>query len=40
MRTADGESEVSVRTYEHFASRDQLSRVVLERVLAGVSTCR
>jgi putative transposase len=31
---------VSCRTYEHFASRDQLSRVVLERMLAGVSTRR
>jgi putative transposase len=40
MRTKDGESEVPVRTYEHFASRDQLSRVVLERMLAGVSTRR
>ena len=29
-----------MRTYEHFASRDQLSRVVLERMLAGVSTRR
>jgi putative transposase len=40
MRTKDGEEEVSCRTYEHFASRDQLSRVVLERMLAGVSTRR
>jgi transposase-like protein len=40
MRTKDGEQEVSCRTYEHFASRDQLSRVVLERMLAGVSTRR
>ncbi len=40
MRSKDGESEVPVRTYEHFASRDQLSRVVLERMLAGVSTRR
>ena len=40
MRTKDGESEMPVRTYEHFASRDQLSRVVLERMLAGVSTRR
>ena len=37
-RTAS--SEVPVRTYEHFASRDQLSAVVLERMLAGVSTRR
>ena len=40
MRTKDGESEVPCRTYEHFASRDRLSRVVLERMLAGVSTRR
>jgi putative transposase len=40
MRTKDGESEVPCRTYEHFAARDQLSRVVLERMLAGVSTRR
>jgi putative transposase len=40
MRSKDGEAEVAVRTYEHFASRDQLSRVVLERMLAGVSTRR
>jgi putative transposase len=40
MRSKDGESEVPCRTYEHFASRDQLSRMVLERMLAGVSTRR
>ena len=39
-RTADGESEVPLRTYEHFADRDQLEEVVLERMLAGVSTRR
>ena len=37
-RTADGESEVPLTTYDHFADRDQLGEVVLERVLAGVST--
>jgi putative transposase len=37
-RTADGESEVPLKTYEHFAGRDQLEEVVLERTLAGVST--
>jgi transposase-like protein len=37
-RTADGESEVPLMTYEHFADRDQLGAVVLERMLAGVST--
>jgi transposase-like protein len=40
MRTKDGEQELPVRTYEHFAARDQLSKVVLERMLAGVSTRR
>ena len=38
VRTADGESEVTLRTYEHFADRDQLGRLALERILAGVST--
>ena len=38
VRTADGESEVPLVTYEHFADRDPLGRVVLERMLAGVST--
>jgi putative transposase len=38
VRTADGESEVSLGTYEHFAGRDQLGRLALERILAGVST--
>jgi transposase-like protein len=37
-RTVDGESEVPLATYDHFASRDQLEEVVLERMLAGVST--
>ncbi len=40
MRTADGEHEVPLETYEHFADRDPMSRVVLERMLAGVSTRR
>jgi putative transposase len=40
VRTADGESEVPLSTYEHFADRDQLEEVVLERMLAGVSTRR
>jgi hypothetical protein len=30
MRSKDGEEEVPCRTYENFASRDQLSAVVLE----------
>jgi putative transposase len=40
VRTADGESEVPLRTYQHFADRDPLSRLVLEQMLAGVSTRR
>jgi len=39
-RTADDESEVPLATYAHFADRDPLQRVVLERMLAGVSTRR
>jgi transposase-like protein len=38
-RSADGKSELGLSTYAHFADRDPLSRVVLERMLAGVS-CR
>jgi putative transposase len=40
MRTKDGEEEVPLRIYEHFADSDPLARVVLERMLAGVSTRR
>jgi transposase-like protein len=40
MRIKDGSQEVPLRTYEHFTSRDPLSRLVLERMLAGVSTRR
>jgi transposase-like protein len=40
VRTAEGEAEVQLSTYEHFADRDPLARVVLERMLAGVSTRR
>jgi putative transposase len=39
-RTHDGEHEVELRTYAHFAARDRLSDVMLERMLAGVSTRR
>ena len=39
-RTADGEHEVELGTYAHFAARDRLSDVMLERMLAGVSTRR
>jgi transposase-like protein len=38
VRTADGEREVTLETYEHFADRDRLGRLALERILAGVST--
>ena len=40
VRTADDEPEVPLQSYEHFADRDPLTRVVLERMLAGVSTRR
>jgi len=40
VRSADGDHEVALQTYRHFADRDALSRVVLERMLAGVSTRR
>ena len=33
-------SEVPLATYAHFADRDPLTRVVLEQMLAGVSTRR
>jgi len=39
-RSADGESEVALATYWHFADRDPLTRLVLEQMLAGVSTRR
>src|SRR3954464_13535072 len=39
-RTADGEREIELGTYAHFAARDQLADVMLERMLAGVSTRR
>jgi putative transposase len=39
-RTADGSAEVPLATYAHFAARDPLTEVVLERMLAGVSTRR
>jgi transposase-like protein len=40
VRSADGESEVELHTYRHFADRDPLQRLVLEQMLAGVSTRR
>ena len=39
-RSADGRSEVRLASYGYFADRDPLSRSVLERMLAGVSTRR
>jgi len=40
VRSVDGSEEVRLVTYEHFADRDPLSRVVMERMLASVSTRR
>ena len=40
VRTADDEHELPLQTYRHFADRDPLADVVLERMLAGVSTRR
>src|SRR3954447_5312908 len=38
MRTVDGMSELSVAASECFADRDPLTRAVMDRMLAGVST--
>lgn len=38
VRSVDDSGEVSLATYEHFADRDPLTRMVFERMLAGVST--
>ena len=38
MRTADDEHELPVHTCEYFADRDPLTRAVMDRMLAGVST--
>ena len=40
IRSADDERELPVATYEYFADRDPLTRAVMDRVLAGVSTRR
>ncbi len=40
VRSADGQAELRLATYEHFADRDPLTKTVLERMLAGVSTRR
>ena len=39
-RSVDSAREVELATYAHFAARDRLSDVMLERMLAGVSTRR
>src|SRR3954465_15173259 len=39
-RSVDGEREVELGTSAHFAARDQLADVMLERMPAGVSTRR
>jgi len=38
VRTADDEHELPVTTYDYFADRDPLTRAVMDRMLAGVST--
>ena len=38
IRTADDEHELPVKSYEYFADRDPLTRAVMDRMLAGVST--
>ena len=40
VRTADDEHELPVATYGYFADRDPLTRAVMDRMLAGVSTRR
>ena len=40
VRSADDKRELPVETYEYFADRDPLTRAVMERMLAGVSTRR
>ena len=40
IRSAGDERELPVQTYEYFADRDPLTRAVMDRMLAGVSTRR
>ncbi len=40
VRATDGGGELPLSSYRHFAGRDPLTAVVLERMLAGVSTRR
>ncbi len=37
VRAADGSGEMTLSVYRHFADRDPLTRIVLKRMLAGVS---
>jgi len=39
-RSAAGQRELELATYAHFAAPDRLTDVMLERMLAGVSTRR
>lgn len=38
VRSAEDEHELPVKSYEYFADRDPLTRAVMDRMLAGVST--
>ena len=40
VRSADGRDELPLETYAHFGDRDPLTKAVLGRLLAGVSTRR
>ena len=40
VRSADADTAVPLEIYQHFADRDPLARVVLARMLAGVSARR
>ena len=40
VRATDGSGEIPLSTYEHFADRDPLTRAVMDRMLAGVSSRR
>lgn len=40
VRSVDGEQELPLATYEHFSRRDPLAGVMMEQLLAGVSTRR
>jgi putative transposase len=40
VRSGDDEREMPLATYGHFADRDPLTRAVMDRMLAGVSTRR